>query len=356
MDDEISISPNDVPLFDLPDISENTKIPRLRGEIARLIIEMFINSLEADPTRPNMAYLFCGFDIENIGMSQISSIDTVGEATNCLQSFINISEIFIAHNDPFNASFSALFEPTLRLFLRMLSFKTESSNVMLRFLRVHYDLIYRLTTSPTFQKIDVLESAKESLNGTAHLSTFVDISRSQCTSSIYRRATQGIILQLAAIEVTSLLGAGQVSEPQKFYNSLFSPAIQHLILHDNEEDGNQSIATTHEPVKELPLIWALLENSKADCDQLPSPSLRKFDEGRIDTVCFCFSGKHTVIYSFFQILDICLRENSVGVEQYDILYLQFLLFTEVESIVSAEVQEIQEVNPLSSFSCLQVLF
>uniref|UniRef100_A0AC34GXQ6 Uncharacterized protein n=1 Tax=Panagrolaimus sp. ES5 TaxID=591445 RepID=A0AC34GXQ6_9BILA len=320
-DDEMSISPNDIPLFDLPDITEATKIPRLRGEIARLIIEIFVDSLEADPTKPNLTYLFCGFDLNNIGTSILTTMDTVGESTSCLQSFINITEIFIAHIDPFNASFAALFEPTLRLFLRMLSFKTESSTVMLQYLRVHYDLIYRLTTSPAFQKIDYIDNIQDGNETTQQqfTTTFIDINQPSCTDPIFRRAVQGIILQLAAIELTSLLAMGQTSEPQKFYASLFSPAIQHVVV----EDGDES-SIIPAPMKELPLIWALLENSKADCEQLPLPTLKKFHDRRID-----------------EILGICLRDNGIGVEQYDVLYLQFLLITEIDSIISAEIREIE---------------
>lgn len=69
-DDEINITPVDVPMYDLPDL-ESVSIPRVRGEIARQIIETLIISLESDPTNGNITYLLCGFDVNDVKNSEI---------------------------------------------------------------------------------------------------------------------------------------------------------------------------------------------------------------------------------------------------------------------------------------------
>jgi len=315
-EEEMRVSPVDVPLYDLPDFDE-VPIPRLRGEIAKLVIETLIASLESDPCQANITYLLCGFDVNSIGTSSLVSIDTVGESINCIQSLVDIVEIFIARSDPFNVTFSALFEPTLRLLFKFLSFKTESSAVMLRFLRTNCSLIHRLFNSDSFKFIHVFANAVEQ-NGTAHLSKFVNINTAECTDPIFRRALQGIILQLAAVEVTSLISRGSFDEASKFFTILFGPSNV-TADHAYPEDS-----IVPEAVKEIPLIWALLENSKADCQSLKAPILKKFDNQRID-----------------EILNVCLYENSVGVEQYDVQYLQFLLTIEVQSVITKDVDIIR---------------
>ena len=72
-EEEMRVSPVDVPLYDLPDFDEIT-IPRLRGEIAKLVIETLIASLESDPCQANITYLLCGFDVNSIGTSSLVSI------------------------------------------------------------------------------------------------------------------------------------------------------------------------------------------------------------------------------------------------------------------------------------------
>ena len=241
----------------------------------------------------------------------------MGESINSIQSLVDIVEIFIARGDPFNVTFSALFEPTLRLLFKFLSFKTESSAVMLRFLRTNCSLIYRLFDSDSFKFIHVFANAVEQ-NGTAHLSKFVNINTAECTDPIFRRALQGIILQLAAVEVTSLISRGSFDEASRFFTILFGPS------NVTADPAYPEDSIVPEAVKEIPLIWALLENSKADCQSLKAPVLKKFDNQRID-----------------EILNVCLYENSVGVEQYDVQYLQFLLTIEVQSVITKDVDIIR---------------
>lgn len=231
-------------------------------------------------------------------------------------------EIFILRENPFNVIFSALFEPTLRLLLKFMSFKTESSTVMLRFLRIQHSLIYRLFNSDNFKYLHVFNNAIEQ-NGTAHLSKFVNINTGDCTDPIFRRALQGLILQLAAIEVTSLISNGNYKDANEFFNILFSPS--HVIA--NLEDTG--VSTVPDCLKDVPLIWGLLENSKADCQSLKLPLLKKFDTQRID-----------------EILNVCLYENSSGVEQYDVQYLQFLLTVEVQSVVTKDIDIIGDVSQI----------
>uniref|UniRef100_A0A7E4WAH4 Nucleoporin NUP188 homolog n=1 Tax=Panagrellus redivivus TaxID=6233 RepID=A0A7E4WAH4_PANRE len=316
-DDEIEITPLDAPLFDLPEKESAITPARLRGEVARQISEMLIASLEDAPTKPNLTYLLCGFDMTAIGSTQLQAVDTVGESYSCLQSYVQIAELFIAHQDPFNASFSALFEPTLRLLLRLLSFKTESSSTMLRFLRIEHDLIHRLVTAPAFRYVDALAGAQD-MNGTTMLSTFVNVNEASCSEGIYRRAVQGIILQLSALEMTSVLSMGHTNEPQKFYKILFGP------VGGIEETVAGDLTSASIAIAECPLIWALLENSKADCESFDFPTLSKFDTRRID-----------------DLLAVCMRENSVGVEQYDIQYLHFFLTSEIASVITPDSSEMQ---------------
>lgn len=72
-EEEMKVSPVDVPLYDLPDFDE-VPMPRLRGEIAKLAIETLIASLESDPCQANITYLLCGFDVNSIGTSSLISI------------------------------------------------------------------------------------------------------------------------------------------------------------------------------------------------------------------------------------------------------------------------------------------
>lgn len=84
---------------------------------------------------------------------------------------------------------------------------------MLRYLRSTYDLIYQIVTCPAFKTLDAI----------------TDFDAPDVSCSIQRRAIQGIILNLVALEVSALLKSGQITEPEKYYAELlFSKDVQNL--------------------------------------------------------------------------------------------------------------------------------
>lgn len=62
----IEVSDQDIVPFDL----EGIRMARLRGEIAREVLELFIETMDATPKRPNLAYLLFGFDLDSFQLTK----------------------------------------------------------------------------------------------------------------------------------------------------------------------------------------------------------------------------------------------------------------------------------------------
>lgn len=80
---------------------------------------------------------------------------------------------------------------------------------MLRFLRSQYGLIYKLSISKAFTKIEL----KERFNITCD---------NQSAITILRRSIQGLILELIALELSSLIKIGHIEQPKMFIIALLS--------------------------------------------------------------------------------------------------------------------------------------
>lgn len=63
---KIEVSDQDMISFDL----EGVQIPRLRGEVAREVLEMFIEIMEVAPKQPNLAYILFGFDLSSFHLTK----------------------------------------------------------------------------------------------------------------------------------------------------------------------------------------------------------------------------------------------------------------------------------------------
>uniref|UniRef100_A0A914CLZ9 RecF/RecN/SMC N-terminal domain-containing protein n=1 Tax=Acrobeloides nanus TaxID=290746 RepID=A0A914CLZ9_9BILA len=300
---DVAISPLDVSLLDL----EECDSASIRGDIIRQIVELMIDSLEID-SKQNVAFLLLGFNMTNIQATRVITEDSFGEGTSCLHSFLQIIEAFITAENPFDLPYSALFEPTLRLLLKLVSFNSTSSNIMLRYLRSSNDLIYRLVTCPAFKNIDPVQNIDD---------VNVDVSY-----NILRRAIQGIILHLVALEVSTMLKSGHISEPERFYATLLF-IKEHAIENGNTSANENSMIIEEQP-KDVALLWDLLENSKAEAASIAPPVLEKFDPKKID-----------------DLLKYCLRTSTLGVEQMDVEYIHFLLNMEINSIINEDINLIR---------------
>lgn len=80
---------------------------------------------------------------------------------------------------------------------------------MLRFLRSHYDLIYKLSISSIFTTIDKQQ----------HFNITCD---NRSANTILRRSIQGIVLELIALELSVLIKGGHVEQPKRFIVALLS--------------------------------------------------------------------------------------------------------------------------------------
>lgn len=63
---QLEVSDQDIVPFDL----EGIKPARLRGEIAREVLELLIEVLEVAAKQPNLAYLLFGFDLDSFQLKK----------------------------------------------------------------------------------------------------------------------------------------------------------------------------------------------------------------------------------------------------------------------------------------------
>jgi hypothetical protein len=67
------------------------------------------------------------------------------------------------------------------------------------------------------------------------------------TVPIFRRAIQGIILHLVALEVSTMLKSGHISEPERFYATLLF--IKERVIENGDTSANENSMVIEEQPK-----------------------------------------------------------------------------------------------------------
>lgn len=304
---DISISIKDLSPTDLETLSND----RVKGELCRLIFEVFNDSMESNPDTPNIAYALMNFDLNDIQSSSLHILYSKGHGLTFLQNMLEIIIQLTLSGNPFKHKFSGLYESALRLLLRMCLVRAASSVPMLRLLRSQYDLIFRLASSKVFccmdtQKIKTNDTLY--LNETKLMLSWKNIDE-DITYATTQKSLQAMILELIALELSLLIRLGQIEQPQKYLK---------LLLSTNEE------ATSNGEAKNA-LLWELLIESHVFIEPLAIPSCSKFDFQKVE-----------------ELLSLCVRKNSCNIDQFDVLYLHLLLNSEINYIVNAEIDVIRE--------------
>ncbi|EJW87352.1 hypothetical protein WUBG_01736, partial [Wuchereria bancrofti] len=290
-------------------------VARVRGETARLFIEMCSSSIENDSGTTNLVYLFCGLRMPDLVNSVIESTGESwfrfrGTTMTCLHSLVDLLIEMTTSEVPFALPFAALFEPTLRLMLRLVSINCGCSTAILRFFRSNHDLIYRLTSF-----LLLLDTKK-------HNDKEEDIVLKNLKITI-----QGLVLHLSAVELSSLLQNRHYSQPERYFHLMLSQRDDIMEEQNSAVEpalGQGDIGYTpnkQRDEEEWPFLWKLLR-TKADFNEMEIPVMELLN---------------TKDWSSFQILSLCLRPTSANVQQCDIEHLNWLLCREF-SMVANEMQ------------------
>ncbi|VDN17964.1 unnamed protein product [Gongylonema pulchrum] len=195
--------------------------------------------------------------------------------------------------------------------LRLVSLNTSCSALILRFLRSNYDLIYRLVLSPLFLNTDEYTEEEEN----------VVLKNLKVTA-------QGLVLELSAIEISSLLQSHYYSQCKCYFHVMLSQKGEAAM---EQEDSVDNLATstvaTSERIdfdytpsgqtneEEWPLLWRLLK-VKTNVKEMDMPVMEMISAKKLQ-----------------KILSLCIRPTSANVQQCDIEHLNWLLHR--ESIVVA---------------------
>ncbi|CEF67829.1 Nuclear pore complex protein Nup205 [Strongyloides ratti] len=264
---------NQLPLEDLTNVST----ARIRGEIIRLIIEIFVDSVNSSCKGTNITFLLLNFDMSSMialsSLKEMASADLMASTVSPLRGFVDIINTLIEDENPFLASTAPLYEPILRLFLALSSMETNISTTFLRYLRGHHDLIYRLTACAGFRGSN--EQFEPSM---------------LCIHNLIRSN----ILNLIAVEIRALFKQGNISVPEKYYEALFCGNSS-----DDDDDfsGNSNF-----------LISLFVNMPLFEYQDFEEPNVPDFLQGKIDKI---FSQS--------------IREASLGVKQIDLDYLKHQL-------------------------------
>ncbi|VDO27397.1 unnamed protein product [Brugia timori] len=296
-------------------------VARVRGETARLFIEMCSSSIENDPGTTNLVYLFCGLRMPDLVNSVIESTGELwfhkyvhkimrfrGTTMTCLHSLVDLLIEMTTSEAPFALPFAALFEPTLRLMLRLVSINCSCSTVILRFFRSNHDLIYRLTSFLLL------------LDTKTHSDEEEDMVLKNLKITI-----QGLVLHLSAVELSSLLQNRHYSQPKRYFHLMLSQRDD--VMEEQNSAVEQALGQSdigYTPNKqrdeeEWPFLWRLLR-TKANFNEMEIPVMELLNTKRLE-----------------QILSLCLRPTSANVQQCDIEHLNWLLCREF-SMVANEMQ------------------
>uniref|UniRef100_A0A914M5A3 Uncharacterized protein n=2 Tax=Meloidogyne incognita group TaxID=654580 RepID=A0A914M5A3_MELIC len=312
--EDIFVGINDLALIDIEGISYG----RLKGEVCRLMLEVFNDAMQYNSNSPNITYALMNFDLMNISAT---ILDLPGQGSTCLHNILDIVLQLKTSDSPLSTHFSGLYEPALRLILRLCSLGSSSSSIVLRFLRSHYDLIYQLALSKVFKCL-----TQNNSNDVTPTESFENESscwrreNDEYALATIQRSLQSIILELIALDLSSLLRSGLIEHPHKYLRLLFSTpsdqtsqSLQSSNLFSSNIEG-QNV-----------LFWSLLESSRIFVGDLSPPICNKFDPNKME-----------------ELLSLCIRKNSCNIEQFDVVYLQLLLNSEINCIMNTEIDVIRE--------------
>ncbi|VDM98182.1 unnamed protein product [Thelazia callipaeda] len=290
---EIEASSLDAPYYHGVDKLSTQK---LRGETVRLFLEVLSSSVESNPNSTNLAYFFCGFK-----MSDLAS--PVGETSGELH-LVDLLMEMASSNAPLSLPFSALFEPTLRFILRLVSGNSDFSAAVLKFFRSNYDLVYRLVSSPLFMDVNDVNNKDE-----------------YAVWKNLRITIQGLVLHVSAIELSLLLRSRHYSQSERYI---------HLMLSQRTEMGGETSSSTpsysnkvgfgytpndRRTEEEWPTLWKLLR-TKIDITEAEIPPMEMLNNKKLQNI-----------------LSLCLRPTAANVQQCDIEHLDWLLHREFSVVI-----------------------
>lgn len=311
--EDIFVGINDLALIDI----EGIPYGRLKGEVCRLMLEVFNDAIQYNCNSPNITFALMNFDLMNIFATML---DLPGQGSTCLHNILDIVLQLADSSSPFSTQFSGLYEPALRLILRLCSLGSSSSSIVLRFLRSHYDLIYRLAQSTVFKN----SLSQINSNDVTPSESFENESfywrreNDEYALVTIQRSLQSIILELIALDLSSLLRSGLIEHPHKYLRLLFSASSD-----QNSQSSNLFSSSNIEGQNVL--FWSLLESSRVFVGDLSPPICNKFDPNKME-----------------ELLSLCIRKNSCNIEQFDVVYLQLLLNSEINCIMNTEIDVIRE--------------
>ncbi|KAI6180707.1 hypothetical protein M3Y98_00750200 [Aphelenchoides besseyi] len=350
---EIEVSDQDVIPFDL----HNVTTARLRGEIARELLELFYEIMETSAGRPNLTYLLFGYELSNWRLTKQISLDENNKSLTCMESLIDLVDSLVYNKEPHKTSYAVLYEPALRLLSKLCAVGSISCEPTLRFLRNSSNLIYNLTQSPIFQDAHsdatvndfngsttfMIEQSKNALDAASdHEADIID--RVPVHLETFRRQIRGLILELIAVDFSVAMSSNHVRLPADYMNVLLS-------VQDKTEKETTTIERAQTTTPNRAILWSLLYNSLSASLDVHTPTYESFDMTRVE-----------------EVLKLCLRQDSSGVEVYDVERVHFVLNEELSSILNTDVTDIKkEANEILLYcvrynaqlrlegSCLQVL-
>ncbi|VDK74292.1 unnamed protein product [Litomosoides sigmodontis] len=296
---------------------DELSVSRIRGETARLLIEMCSSSIENDPDTVNLVYLFCGLRKPDLVNSVTEPPGLNGTTVTCLHSLVDLLIEMATSEAPFTLPFAALFEPTLRFVLQLVSTNSSCSTSVLRFFRSNHDLIYRLASCP------LILDAKTKSDGEENM-----------VLTNLKITIQGLVLHLSAVELSSLLQNRHYSQPERYFRLMLSQKNERVEERDSIAEsmlGQVAIDYTQNEQRdeeEWPLLWKLLK-TKADFNEIDIPVMELINTQKLQ-----------------QILPLCLRLTSANVQQCDIEHLNWLLCREFSMVAN-------EMQPKFSFEISQ---
>uniref|UniRef100_A0AC35TKA1 Nucleoporin NUP188 homolog n=1 Tax=Rhabditophanes sp. KR3021 TaxID=114890 RepID=A0AC35TKA1_9BILA len=289
--EDLELGFNQVPLSDLTDVS--TK--RIKGEIGRLVIEIFNDSVNSSSKTTNLAFCLLNFDMSHMiaasSLREQAAVDMMATTISPLHGFVDVLNVFADEENPFLAPCASLFEPVSRLFLALASLDTSVSTTFLRFLRGHHNLVHRLAASSGFR------CGNEEF----------DISM-VCVHNLIRSN----ILNLISVEMTVLFKIGTISMPEKYYEALFCGT-------GKEEDDQSNF------------LLDLFTKPAIEDELIEEPCLSPFIRPKIE-----------------QIYLSSVRESSLGAKQIDLDHLLAQLnniyhSTYIHGIDQEAIQEIEDI-------------
>ncbi|CAJ0928862.1 unnamed protein product, partial [Mesorhabditis belari] len=284
--DTMSYTIDNVYLRDTKEFFDNSYY--IRGETARVFLEVLADSIEIDPSVSNLGFLFLGLELSNDN-GLLYNDASQRTALHRLLSFISL---FCSTDDPLSLRISAVFQPLFRVLRGLVSVKSGISPAVLRFLRT-YDVVYSLATSP-FLGLHAASLKDDSTSTRAAISDLI----------------AGDILHLIALEFSSLMLHGYYSDPQRLLRVLLENVRGGAEVEINET------AWTRLP-EEKNVLFAVLSGASQELpvEIQPPINLAYFDSAKLGGI-----------------LETCIRGSVWGTPVYDVEYLHFLLRREIQAL------------------------